>query len=243
MKEACPEFRPQARIAIFKTQEELQWRSPKAGGSVSCIGSGTDLISDTGSGWKSQNMSGAGGLQSLVRATNLGGWLSGVSIGSSDRSHPVSSSSAIVFSASCNSGTCADGSSESVSAAVRMFSTIRSLAPGFVFDISRITACSAPLRAAMSTAMLLAMDGVISSVIRIPFDVCLATAKGAGNRGGGQAPVVCGNTAGGAAITPSLSAERGQARLHVAPKYLPVGTWRAAGLMLRAPFSAGVARA
>lgn len=51
----------------------------------------------------------------------------------------------------------------------------------------------------------------------IPFVRLWNTAKGAGNRGGKQAPVVCENTAGRG--TPSVAfADWGQARLQVAPK-------------------------
>jgi hypothetical protein len=54
-----------------------------------------------------------------------------------------------------------------------------------------------------------------SSLIRIPFEYHWRVTKGAGNRGAKQAPVVCENTAGRG--SPSV-ADRGQARLQVAPK-------------------------
>lgn len=44
-------------------------------------------------------------------------------------------------------------------------------------------------------------------------------------------------------MPPCLGADRGQARLQVAPKYLPVELGRAATALLRASFCAGVVHA
>lgn len=68
-------------------------------------------------------------------------------------------------------------------------------------------------------------------------------AKGAGNRGGGQAVVVCETAAGAEAGRPRGHTERGQVYLKAAPFSLPVGLGRAAGVSLCAPFSVGVRHA
>lgn len=58
---------------------------------------------------------------------------------------------------------------------------------------------------------------VLQVQLRIPFEKHWCVTKGAGNRGGKQASVVCENTAGRG--SPSVAfADRGQARLQVAPK-------------------------
>jgi hypothetical protein len=51
------------------------------------------------------------------------------------------------------------------------------------------------------------------------------------------------NTAGGAAMSLCLSADRGQVRLRVAPNHLPVDLGRVVASLLRAPFWAEVVHA
>mgnify|MGYP001122712979 CR=1 FL=1 len=55
--------------------------------------------------------------------------------------------------------------------------------------------------------------------------------------------VIMKNIAGGAAVSPCLGAEWGQARLRVAPKHLPVDLGRMVASLLCAPFFAGAVHA
>lgn len=71
---------------------------------------------------------------------------------------------------------------------------------------------------------------------RIPFGVCLATAKGAGIWGDRQASVVCGNAAGAKVGRPRGHTDLGQVYLQAAPFSLPVGLGRAAVASLCALF-------
>lgn len=78
---------------------------------------------------------------------------------------------------------------------------------------------------------------------RIAFVELSDTAKGAGNRCDGQAPVVCGNAAGAGCGSAPGHTDRGQVYLQAAHFSLPVGLGRAAVTSLCAPFSAGMVHA
>lgn len=78
--------------------------------------------------------------------------------------------------------------------------------------------------------------------LRIPFVVCLVTAKGAGNWGGGQALVVCQNAAGREGLSPVTGADWGPTHLQAAPISSPVGPGRVADALPCALFPAGAVR-
>jgi hypothetical protein len=201
------------QVARQSKQEVVPCRTQMArlGTCVWCIGSGTGSMLDIGSGWSWR--------EKLSGRTVF--WLTGIRLVCLEKVKTYQRvwrdvDQVIWFSSffkAFSQAICMSGSARAeLCSRVRM----RDFASSSVLPISwMIVAMANVFR--FTWASIKSIEPAFSSVIRIPFENHWCVTKGAGNRGGKQASVVCENTAGRG--SPSVAfADRGQARLQVAPK-------------------------